>query len=289
MRTAGNRATGTPGLRRIGRARGGHRSRPPDTWSTASRSRSAISRAPTSSPSAPAPETGSSSSALMSTRCLAGAGLNDNASGVAALLVVAEALTHLAPPDATIRFAFWGAEEGGPFGSAAYVAALDRDDIAEIGGYLNFDMLGSPNGLTLRLRRTGRGTGLRGADRPRLQPVPAPRPSLGADRPHRPRRPRALHRCGHPHRRPLQRRPRAGDRCAGRPPRRHRRPAGRSVQPRRLRHDRQCRPRSPRAHDRSRSPPSSAALSAAGGLSAPRQMGRTPVERIGRRHSGSSR
>ena len=76
-----------------------------------------------------------------------GAGLNDNASGVAALLVVAEAMTHLAPPDATIRFAFWGAEEGGPFGSAAYVAALDADALGEIDGYLNFDMLGSPNGL----------------------------------------------------------------------------------------------------------------------------------------------
>ncbi len=77
-----------------------------------------------------------------------GPGINDNGSGVAALLVVAEALTHVAPPTATIRFAFWGAEEGGPFGSAAYVAALDESAVAEIDGYLNFDMLASPNGLT---------------------------------------------------------------------------------------------------------------------------------------------
>jgi aminopeptidase S len=78
----------------------------------------------------------------------AGPGMNDNASGVTALLVVAEALTHLEPPEATIRFAFWGAEEGGPFGSAAYIAALDEAAIAAIDAYLNFDMLGSPNGLT---------------------------------------------------------------------------------------------------------------------------------------------
>jgi aminopeptidase S len=78
----------------------------------------------------------------------AGPGLNDNASGVAALLVVAEALTHLAPPAATLRFAFWGAEEGGPFGSATYVGTLDAEAIDGIDGYLNFDMLGSPNGLT---------------------------------------------------------------------------------------------------------------------------------------------
>lgn len=78
----------------------------------------------------------------------AGPGINDNASGVAALLVIAEGLTHLGPPAVTIRFAFWGAEEGGPFGSAAYVAALDEAAIGEIDGYLNFDMLGSPNGLT---------------------------------------------------------------------------------------------------------------------------------------------
>ena len=77
----------------------------------------------------------------------AGPGINDNASGVAALLVIAEALTHLPDPAASIRFAFWGAEEGGPFGSHAYVNALEPDQLAEIRGYLNFDMLGSPNAV----------------------------------------------------------------------------------------------------------------------------------------------
>jgi len=77
----------------------------------------------------------------------AGPGINDNASGVAALLVVAEALTHLPEPAATVRFAFWGAEERGPFGSQAYVDTLEPAQLAEVRAYLNFDMLGSPNAV----------------------------------------------------------------------------------------------------------------------------------------------
>ena len=75
----------------------------------------------------------------------AGPGINDNGSGVATLLVVAERLAELPPPDRTIRIAFWGAEEGGPFGSQAYLDALTPDERGRIGAYLNFDMLGSPN------------------------------------------------------------------------------------------------------------------------------------------------
>jgi aminopeptidase S len=78
----------------------------------------------------------------------AGAGMNDNATGVTALLAIAEALQALPAPSVTVRFAFWGAEEGGPFGSAAYVASLDEAALADIRAYLNFDMLGSPNGVT---------------------------------------------------------------------------------------------------------------------------------------------
>jgi aminopeptidase S len=75
----------------------------------------------------------------------AGPGINDNGSGVAVLLAVAEALASLPPPQRTVRLAFWGAEEGGPFGSSAYVASLDDAERYEIAAYLNFDMLGSPN------------------------------------------------------------------------------------------------------------------------------------------------
>jgi aminopeptidase S len=76
---------------------------------------------------------------------LAGPGINDNGSGLATLLVVAERLAELPPPDRPVRFAFWGAEENGPFGSAAYVGQLTEAERGRIRAYLNFDMLGSPN------------------------------------------------------------------------------------------------------------------------------------------------
>ena len=77
----------------------------------------------------------------------AGPGINDDGSGVAALLVLATELHGRAPAVRTLRFAFWGAEEGGPFGSAGYVAGLSPEQRAEIVAYLNFDMLGSPNAV----------------------------------------------------------------------------------------------------------------------------------------------
>jgi aminopeptidase S len=77
----------------------------------------------------------------------AGPGINDNGSGVATVLVIAERLRELPPPESTIRFAFWGAEEGGPFGSRAYVESLSADDRTEIVAYLNLDMLASPNAV----------------------------------------------------------------------------------------------------------------------------------------------
>lgn len=76
---------------------------------------------------------------------LAGPGINDNGSGVATLLVLAERLAELPAPARSVRFAFWGAEENGPFGSRAYVEALAPEELARIDAYLNFDMLGSPN------------------------------------------------------------------------------------------------------------------------------------------------
>ena len=78
---------------------------------------------------------------------VAGPGMNDNGSGVAALLVIAERLRELPAPQRTVRFAFWGAEEGGAFGSAAHVEALEAAERARIVAYLNFDMLGSQNAV----------------------------------------------------------------------------------------------------------------------------------------------
>ncbi|WP_299557063.1 M28 family metallopeptidase [uncultured Mycolicibacterium sp.] len=74
-----------------------------------------------------------------------GPGINDNGSGVAAVL---ETALRLGPdPDIAnaVRFAFWGAEEVGLRGSRAYVESLDVEQLKDIALYLNFDMLGSPN------------------------------------------------------------------------------------------------------------------------------------------------
>jgi Zn-dependent M28 family amino/carboxypeptidase len=44
-----------------------------------------------------------------------------------------------------VRFAFWGAEELGLFGSEHYVDSLTEAQLAKICANLNFDMVGSPN------------------------------------------------------------------------------------------------------------------------------------------------
>lgn len=73
-----------------------------------------------------------------------GPGINDNASGVAALLEVAEELSEI-DAEAPVRFAFWSAEELGLLGSTAYVERLSSSDRNAIEAYLNFDMLASRN------------------------------------------------------------------------------------------------------------------------------------------------
>jgi Zn-dependent M28 family amino/carboxypeptidase len=70
---------------------------------------------------------------------VAGPGINDNGTGVAALLEIARVLRRVAP-QLSVRFGFWGAEEFGLIGSRAYAA---RANARELVGYLNFDMLGS--------------------------------------------------------------------------------------------------------------------------------------------------
>jgi Zn-dependent M28 family amino/carboxypeptidase len=75
---------------------------------------------------------------------LAGPGINDNGSGSAALLEVAEQLAHVDARN-TLRFAWWGAEESGLVGSTNYVNGLSTEERDRIALYLNFDMVGSPN------------------------------------------------------------------------------------------------------------------------------------------------
>jgi Zn-dependent M28 family amino/carboxypeptidase len=74
----------------------------------------------------------------------AGPGINDNGSGSAAILEVAEQMKKVKPNN-TVRFAWWGAEESGLVGSDFYVANLSQAERDQIALYLNFDMVGSPN------------------------------------------------------------------------------------------------------------------------------------------------
>lgn len=74
----------------------------------------------------------------------AGPGINDNGSGSAALLDLAQTLSKYEPQN-TIRLAWWGAEEAGLIGSEEYVAELSQEEKDRIALYLNFDMVASPN------------------------------------------------------------------------------------------------------------------------------------------------
>jgi Zn-dependent M28 family amino/carboxypeptidase len=74
-----------------------------------------------------------------------GPGINDNGSGVAAVLETAVQLGNSPAVHNAVRFGFWGAEELGLIGSRNYVESLDLDGLKDIALYLNFDMLASPN------------------------------------------------------------------------------------------------------------------------------------------------
>jgi Zn-dependent M28 family amino/carboxypeptidase len=74
----------------------------------------------------------------------AGPGINDNGSGSAAILEVAEQMAKVKPRN-MVRFAWWGAEESGLVGSTYYVGNLSESELDDITLYLNFDMVGSPN------------------------------------------------------------------------------------------------------------------------------------------------
>ncbi|WP_398859133.1 M28 family metallopeptidase [Streptomyces chengmaiensis] len=76
----------------------------------------------------------------------AGPGINDNGSGSAGLLEVAQELAKKEKrPTNKVRFAWWSAEENGLLGSEHYVANMSSLDRKEVKLYLNFDMIASPN------------------------------------------------------------------------------------------------------------------------------------------------
>jgi Peptidase family M28/PA domain len=69
-------------------------------------------------------------------------GINDNGSGVAALLEAASALTSQPKVNNAVRFAFWSSESEAP---TKYVRGLARDQLDDIATYLSVNMLGSSN------------------------------------------------------------------------------------------------------------------------------------------------
>ncbi|MDZ7885210.1 MAG: M28 family peptidase [Mycobacterium sp.] len=70
-------------------------------------------------------------------------GINDNGTGVAALLSIATALGPAPADGNAVRFAFWGSESLGAAGK--YVSGLDAGQLDDIAVYLDADMLGSQN------------------------------------------------------------------------------------------------------------------------------------------------
>ncbi|MFD9333583.1 M28 family metallopeptidase [Streptomyces sp. NPDC060028] len=76
----------------------------------------------------------------------AGPGINDNGSGSAGILQVAQRLASSQTKIKNkVKFAWWSAEEFGLLGSEAYVGGLAPEQKKQIKLYLNFDMIASPN------------------------------------------------------------------------------------------------------------------------------------------------
>lgn len=103
-----------------------------------------------------------------------GPGINDNGSGVAAVLETALQLGSSPNVANAVRFAFWGAEELGLDGSTQYVRSLPLDQLDDLALYLNFDMVGSPNAgfFTYDGDQSGQAT----------DPKPMPEGSAGIER-----------------------------------------------------------------------------------------------------------
>ncbi|MEO8084978.1 MAG: M20/M25/M40 family metallo-hydrolase [Ardenticatenales bacterium] len=75
-----------------------------------------------------------------------GPGINDDGSGVAAVLEIARQVARLdLRPKHRLRFAFWGAEEIASWGSSQYLDGLTAAERHQIIAYLNFDMIASVN------------------------------------------------------------------------------------------------------------------------------------------------
>lgn len=90
-----------------------------------------------------------------------GPGINDNGSGTMTVLEIARTLAELArlrpageQPAWKLRVAFWTGEETGLYGSFAHANRLTAGDVTATAAYLNFDMLGSRNGVRVIYQET---------------------------------------------------------------------------------------------------------------------------------------
>jgi Zn-dependent M28 family amino/carboxypeptidase len=72
-------------------------------------------------------------------------GMNDNGSAAATVLETALLMQKVKPVN-KLRFAWWTGEELGMLGSNYYVANLNAAEKAKIKVYLNYEILGAPNG-----------------------------------------------------------------------------------------------------------------------------------------------
>jgi Zn-dependent M28 family amino/carboxypeptidase len=75
---------------------------------------------------------------------LKGPGIQDNGSGSATNLEIAEQMAKVKPRN-QVRFIWFSAEESGLIGSQYYVDSLSQEDKDKIAAMLNFDMIASPN------------------------------------------------------------------------------------------------------------------------------------------------
>jgi Zn-dependent M28 family amino/carboxypeptidase len=74
----------------------------------------------------------------------AGPGINDNGSGSATILEIAEQMAKVKPRN-HVRFIWFSGEESGLLGSRYYVSQLSDEELGQIAAMLNFDMVASPN------------------------------------------------------------------------------------------------------------------------------------------------
>ncbi len=132
---------------------------------------------------------------------LDGPGINDNGSGVAALLEIARGLAAAGVPEGwAVRIGLWGGEEFGTIGSRAYAATIGD----EVTAYLNLDMTGSVNGANLVYDEAGAPPGSSGHHRSIRRVVRRQRTGERARRHRRLERPVRLHAGRDSDRRPLR-------------------------------------------------------------------------------------